>query len=227
MRSCIFALTALAFLAMQFLPAPACSSQEAQLPVFTLRYEGGVGVEEDEEEALAPASSRNRVTLRIMEEWSAAVTTNLYSAVSRKEYLDGPGSYSYFYLNPELAWKVNGNVTWRTGLRTKWVWYDDLLSSGESGDLTSLLARKEMTVKLPGGLRLAPSLQSVFDLHRDDEKTAQQYAAGVSLESRPGDAWRLNGRLRGILNLPLGAPSLVEDRVNYEFALSASWDPNR
>ncbi|MBA7685330.1 hypothetical protein ES703_93749 [subsurface metagenome] len=67
------------------------TAQEIKLPVFFLRYDGRLGSEEiepeeREEEEIEPSSQRHKVTLRIKEEWSDEVTTNLYTAVSRKEY---------------------------------------------------------------------------------------------------------------------------------------------
>src|SRR5512136_2918587 len=94
-----------------FLLPLVCPAQDMKLPVFFLRYDGGVGSEriepEDVEEELFEASSqRHKVTLRIKEEWSEALTTNLYTAVARKEYFLEPGSYTYFYLNPDFAWDI-------------------------------------------------------------------------------------------------------------------------
>jgi len=41
--------------------------------------------EEGEEKGIGPSSQRHKVTLQIKEEWSDELTTNLYTAVSRKE----------------------------------------------------------------------------------------------------------------------------------------------
>jgi len=65
--------------------------------VFFLRYDGGAGSEEIEpedieEEQLEPSSQRHKLTLRIKEEWSDSLTTNLYTAVARKEYFLQSGS---------------------------------------------------------------------------------------------------------------------------------------
>ncbi len=54
-------------------------------------------------EEIEASSQRHKVTLRIKEEWSDEVTTNLYTAVSWKEYFLEKARYSYFYLNPEIA----------------------------------------------------------------------------------------------------------------------------
>ncbi len=221
-----------ALLPLLLLPPLFCPAQEMKLPVFTLRYEGGVGsVEaepgEGEAEELEPSSRRHLASLRIKEQWSGALTTNLYAAVSRKECLLEAGSYLYFYLNPDVSWKVNDRLTWSAALRSKWVWYDEPDSDGRPKDLTTLLARTELSVRLLEDLKLTPSLQSVLDLYRNEEKVRQLYAAGVGLETRLGEGWRVSGRCRGILSLPFGEPSTVAGKLNYELGLSATWDPNR
>ncbi len=81
MKKCILVITILLF----FLPL-ICTAQEIKLPVFSLRYDSGLGSEEiepeeGEEEELDPSSQRHKVTLRIKEEWSDELTTNLYTAV--------------------------------------------------------------------------------------------------------------------------------------------------
>ncbi len=110
-------------------------AQDMKFPVFFLRYDGGVGSEEIEpeeieEEQLEPSSQRHKVTLRIKEEWSDSLTTNLYTAVSRKEYFLQTGSYTYFYLNPDFAWDITDRIQWSTGFRSKWIVYDELDAGG-------------------------------------------------------------------------------------------------
>jgi len=209
-----------------------CPAQDMKLPVFFLRYDGGVGSEEIEpeeieEEQLEPSSQRHKVTLRIKEQWSDSLTSNLYTAVSRKEYFLQSGSYTYFYLNPDFAWDINDRIQWSTGFRSKWTVYDELDSYGEPKDFTSLLAKTELTLRLLKELKLIPFLQGVFDLYQNEEKAQQTYTAGLGVESRLSGAWRLNGRYRGIVRVPLGAESLVPDRFNHEFGINVSWDPNK
>jgi hypothetical protein len=203
------------------------SAQEMKLPLFFLRYDGGVGMEEIEpeevEEELVEASSqRHKVTLRIKEQWSDAFTTNLYTAVSRKEYFRQSGSYTYFYLNPDCAWDITDRIQWNTGLRSKWTRYDE-----NPAGLTSLLARTELALKLLDELKVIPFFQGVFDLYQNQDKTQQTYTAGLGLESRLSGAWRFSGRYRGIVRVPLGAESTVLGRYNHEFGVNVSWDPNR
>jgi hypothetical protein len=212
-------------------PLPA-AAQEVQLPVFFLRYDGGVGSEEiepeeAEEEQMEPSSQRHKVTLRVKEEWSDSLTTNLYTAVSRKEYFLQSGSYLYFYLNPDITWEITDRFRWKLGVRSKWIWYDELDSKGDLKDITSLQARTELVVRLLDRLRLTPFFLGVFDLYRNEAKTRQTYTAGLRLESRLSGAWILRGRYRGILRTPLGETSAVPARYNHEFGLNLSWDPNR
>lgn len=66
MRQCI------AFPVVLLLLPFLCPAQEIKLPVFFLRYDGGLGSEEIE-----PSSQRHKATLRIKEEWSDILATNL------------------------------------------------------------------------------------------------------------------------------------------------------
>lgn len=209
-----------------------CSAQEIKLPVFFLRYDGGVGSEEiapeeGEEEEVEPSSQRHKITLRIKEQWSDSLATNLYTAVSRKEYFLQSGSYSYFYINPDFVWDITDRVRWSSAFRSKWTWYDELDSYGESKDLTSLLAKTELTLKVLDQLKLIPSFRGVFDLYRNEEKIQQTYTAGLRVESKINPEVRLSGRYRGILRVPLGAESIISDRFNNEFGINLSWDPNK
>lgn len=209
-----------------------CSAQEIKLPVFFLRYDGGLGSEEiepeeGEEEEIEPSSQRHKVILRIKEEWSDELTTNLYTAVSWKEYFLQSGSYTYFYLNPDIAWKITDRIKWYTGFRSKWTFYDELDSSGLPKDLTSLLAKTNVTFKVLDQLKLTPSFQGVFDLYENEEKMQATYTAGLRVESKLSAATKLSGRYKGILRSPLGEQSTVATRFNHEFGVNVSWDPNK
>ncbi len=209
-----------------------CQAQEIKLPVFFLRYDGGVGSEElepeeGEEEEVEPSSQRHKVTLRIKEQWNDSLATNLYTAVSRKDYFLQSGSYTYFYINPDFVWDITDRVRWSSSFRSKWTWYDELDSYGESKNLTSLLAKTELTLKVLDQLKLTPSFRGVFDLYRNQEKIQQTYTAGLKVESRINPEVRLSGRYRGILRFPLGAESTVGVRLNNEFGINLSWDPNK
>jgi len=204
-----------------------CSAQPKRLPVFFLRYDGGVGwkeiePEDSEEERLEEYSQRHRITLRIKEQWSEDFTTNLYTVFSDKQSSLSPGSYSYFYINPDFTWDLTERIRWSAGLRSKWTRYER-----GSNDLDSLLAKTEFTLRVVDGLKLAPFVQGVFDLYEDPAKTQASYVAGLGLESRLSPAWRLSGRYRSIIRSALGAESTVAGRYNQEFGINLSWDPNK
>ena len=206
--------------------------QDMKLPVFFLRYDGGLGyeeilpAEEGEEEEIEPYSQRHRVTLRIKEEWSGTLVTNLSAAVSRKTYTREKGSYTYFYLYPDLAWAVSENIKWTCGFRSKFTDYDEEDEAGHSKDLTSLLAKTGFTFKVADRLKIMPAYQAAFDLHEyaGYSQATQTFGLGISSVF---DAVRLSARYRGILRDDLGTASTVDFRFNNEFGLNVSWDPNR
>ena len=208
-----------------------CSAQEIKLPVFFLYYDCGLGSEEitpeqGEEEEIEASSQRHKVTLRIKEEWSDELTTNLYTAVSRKEYFLQSGSYNYFYLNPDVAWEITDRIKWYTGFRSKFTFYDELDSDGLSKDFTSLLAKTNFTFKPVDKLKIIPSFQSVFDLYQNQEKTQTTQTFGLSITSTI-DNVRVGGRYKGILRSSLGDESTVPLRFNNEFGVNVNWDPNK
>ncbi len=208
-----------------------CPAQEMKLPVFFLRYDGGLGSEEiepeeGEEEEMEASSQRYKVTLRIKEEWSDELTANLYTVVSRKEYFLQSGSYSYFYLNPDVAWEITDRIKWYTGFRSKFTFYDELDADGLSKDFTSLLAKTNFTFKPVDKLKIIPSFQSVFDLYQNQEKTQTTQTFGLSITSTI-DNVRVGGRYKGILRYPLGEQSTIPIRFNNEFGVNVNWDPNK
>ena len=208
-----------------------CPAQEIKLPVFFLYYDGGLGSEEiepedGEEEKIEASSQRHKVTLRIQEEWSDEVSTNLYTAVSRKEYFLQSGSYSYFYLNPDIAWEITDRIKWYTGFRSKFTFYDELDSEDLSKDFTSLLAKTNFTFKPVDKLKIIPSFQSVFDLYQNEAKTQTTQTFGLSITSTI-DNVRVGGRYKGILRSSLGDESTVPLRLNNEFGVNVNWDPNK
>jgi hypothetical protein len=207
------------------------AGQEMKLPVFFLRYDGGLGyeeivAEEGEEEEIEPYSQRHRVTLRVKEQWSENLVTNLTGAVSRKTYTREKGSYSYFYLYPDLAWTLTEDVQWTCGFRAKFTDYDEPDSDGLSRDLTSLLAKTGLVLRAADGLKIMPAYQAAFDLNETAAYRQTTQTIGLGLSSVFNDL-RLTARYRGILRDALGPESTVEFRFNSEFGLNLSWDPNR
>jgi len=230
-RGLLFGLLLGLLLLSLVLPAPPVLAQEAALPVFFLRYDGGLGYEEiaveaGEEEEIEPYSQRHRVTLRIKEEWSDSLVTNLTTAVSRKTYTHEKGSYTYFYLYPDLAWKISEKVKWTCGFRTKFTDYDEPDTDGHSKDLTGLLAKTGFTFRAAEGLKIMPLYQAVFELYEyaGYSRATQTFGLGVSSAM---DEVRMSARYRGILRDSLGEESTVDFRFNNEFGLNLSWDPNR
>ena len=208
-----------------------CPAQEMKLPVFFLYYDCGLGSEEimpeeGEEEEIEASSQRHKVTLRIKEEWSDELTTNLYTAVSCKEYYHQSGSYSYFYLNPDVAWKITDRIKWYTGFRSKFTFYDGLDADDLSKDFTSLLAKTNFTFKPADKLKIIPSFQSVFDLYQNEAKTQTTQTFGLIITSTI-DNVRVGGRYKGILRHPLGEQSTIPIRFNNEFGVNVNWDPNK
>jgi len=199
---------------------------DPKLPIFTVKYDGGYGSEEnDEADEVEPGSYRHTVLLRVKEELSRDFMLNLYSALSRKRYLTESGSYLYGYVNPDMAWYIVESLKWYAGLRAKWVGYDELDTEGRSKDYGSYLAKTDMTIKPVDRLKLIPSLQGVWDVHENAQKSAQTYTAGLNMSSRFG-GWELSGRFRGSVRLPLGGESDITSRFNAEVGLSGTWDPN-
>ncbi len=194
-------------------------------------YDAGLGSEEitpeqGEEEEIEASSQRHKVTLRIKEEWSDELTTNLYTAVSCKEYYHQSGSYNYFYLNPDIAWEITDRIKWYTGFRSKFTFYDELHADGNIKDFTSLLAKTNFTFKPVDKLKIIPSFQSVFDLYQNEAKTQTTQTFGLSITSTI-DNVRVGGRYKGILRYPLGEQSTIPIRFNNEFGVSVNWDPNK
>ena len=195
-------------------------------PVFFLSYDGAVGVEETEdEEAIEPSSYRHTATLRIKEDVVSALTLNLYTVLSRKQYLLQKGSYSYAYVNPDVAWDITDAVKWYTSFRSKWTVYDEVDSLGVSKDMTGLLAKTTFTFKLLEALKIIPSFEGVFDLYENEQKTRQTYTLGVSLDADLGGV-ALGANYRGVYRSPLGLESTVSSRLNHEFGMDFRWDPN-
>jgi hypothetical protein len=81
-------------------------SQYPKLPVFYLKYNGAYGQEEDiEEQEMLAEAQRHTVSLRIKEELSKAVVTNVKTVYSRKEYFEQSGSYKTI-----LRWPLSENT---------------------------------------------------------------------------------------------------------------------
>ena len=202
-------------------------AQDAKLPVFYLRYSGGVGSEEPEEDVgLEPASLRNSVSLRIKEEFSRAMVSNLTLFYSTKDYYDQAGDYTYFYLKPEISYDLTDRVTLETEIRSKWVYYADRDSDDLSKDYLELTGGLATTYEPVRGTRITGSLRSGFDLYENEAKSEQSYALGLRILSRLHSV-TVGGNYRGILYTPLGSASEESRNLTSEFGVSLNWDPNK
>jgi hypothetical protein len=206
----------------------AAATAQVKLPVFTLRYSGGFGSEElEEDDALEPASARSSVSLRIKEEISRALVTNLTFFYSTKDYYDDEtGDYTYFYLKPQVAYDLTDRLTVETELRSKWVRYDEADSSGDSKDYLELSGGLSSTYEPVRGTRLTALVGTGFDLYDNRAKAEQLYLAGLRILSRH-DSVTLGGGYRGTYFAPLGASSNAGRSLTSEVAMSVTWDPNR
>jgi hypothetical protein len=220
-------------------PTPSAAEDSPRLPVVTLRYENGLGYREmapdpegevEEEPEMEAYSERHKLTLRLKEQWSKALTTNLYAVAFYKNSEVASDSYAYLYLHPNLAWSLSRRVKWTVSFRSKLTWFEpEIAPLDRSADLLGLLAKTSVSMKLHDRLKLIPSVQGAFDLYQDPEdlsRTSQTYTAALSLQSELAEGLDLTGRYRGSFRYPLGADSTVEQLFNNEFALALTWDPN-
>ncbi len=195
------------------------------IPVFFLKYDGGVGNEEVEDEEMAPTSYRHSVSLRIKEVWSSLLVTNLTTVVTRKQYLDQTGSYTSVNLLPDLSWTLTDSVKWYTSFQPRWYLYDELDSNELPKNHTALRAKTQLTFKPMVGVKIIPLLQGAWDVYGNATKTRQTYAVGIGIDGRIGQ-FVLGADYRGAFRLALGAESEVTDRFNHTFGVDVTWDPN-
>ncbi len=205
------------------------AAQEAKLPVFYLKYTGGLGMEEPEYEdaaALEPSSVRSSVSLRVKEEISRSLVGNLTLYYSTKDYRDGAADYRYFYIKPEVSLDLTDRLTLETELRSKWVSYDEPASATVSGDYLELTGGIATTYEPVRGTRITGLLKSGFDLYENEAKSQQTYAAGLRVLSRL-DGVTVGASYRGTLYTALGAASAESASLTNELGVSLTWDPNR
>ena len=205
------------------------AAQEVKLPGFFLRYTGGFNHEEDEEEAdLRPDSVRHSVRLRIKEEWSSRLTSNLTFYYSTKEYLEEEldHDYWYVYLKPEVSFDATDRLRLDGGFRSKWAQFEGPDAGGLSKDYLSLSGNVGSTVKAGAGTRIVTSVKGTWDVHEADAKSSQSVSAGLRLTSRR-DQITVGGNYKAGLSGPLGENSDEEQHLSNEFGVSLTWDPNR
>lgn len=230
--------TAVLLLTVVLAPALPAGDEGPRLPVVSLRYENGCGYREMVPDPDAPAgedaqmedySRRHKLTLRLKEQWSDGLVSNLYTVAARKDSDDASESYAYFYVNPDLAWTVGPRLKWSFAARCKLTWLEPGAFLDSPVDLLGLVAKTSLTWRLAERVKLVPSLQSAFDLYQDwadPGRTAQTYSAGLALESELAEGVELVGRYRGSFRFPLGPLGTIDRLSNNEFSLSLTWDPN-
>jgi hypothetical protein len=211
--------------ALLLLAPGAARSEGADLPVFYLTYDSSLDSEETVDQ-LEQSAFRHTVRLRIKEKFSDVLTTNLLTAFSRKEYLLESGSYSYVYLNPYATIDLTERIRWYQGFRSKWIFYDEPGSDGESKDFTSLYFDTRLIFKAMDQIKITPSVKGTYDVFENEEKSRQTYAFGLRIDSRLENV-RLSGKYRAVNRFPMQPESDVARRFNNEFGASLSWDPNR
>jgi hypothetical protein len=200
-------------------------ADEAKLPVFYLKYDSSL-VSEETEEDIEQSAVRHTVSLRIKEQFSRVLTTNLLTSFSRKQYRLEKGSYSYVAVNPYVSWDVTDKVRIFQGFRSKWICYDEPDSEGLSKDFTSLLFDTRVIFKPIEEIKITPSVKGTYDLFENDEKTRQTYRFGMAVDTKI-DGVKVGGRYRAITRLPLKEESEVDLLFTNEFGVSVSWDPNK
>ena len=219
---------ALALAAFALISAEVVVAQGAKLPVFYLRYSGGVGFEELEEDdaGLEPASVRHSVSLRIKEQLSRALVSNLTLFYSTKDYEDTSDDYTYFYLKPEFSYDLSDRVTLATEVRSKWVYYDESASSPTPKDYMQLTGVIATTYEPVRGTRITGTVKSGYDLYENETNSEQSYAVGLRvLSSLQGVT--VGGNCRATLYAPLGSANAESRDLTSEFGVTLTWDPNK
>jgi hypothetical protein len=202
-------------------------SQYPKLPVFFLKYNGALGQEEDiEEQEMLAEAQRHTVSLRIKEELSKAVVTNIKTVYSRKEYFEQSGSYNYVYVYPDVTWKITDKIKWFNGFKVKWYFYDELDTYGNVKDFTSLQYKTDFTFKMIEDFEFIPLFEILYELYENEEKSRQNYSLGIKLEY-DFDGLILSGKYKTVLRWPLAEDTVVEKRFDHEFGVSLTWDPNK
>lgn len=208
--------------------AALAQAQGTRLPVFYLRYTGGVGFEEldDDDVGLEPSSVRHSVSLRIKEQFSRLLTGNLTLFYSTKDYAGSTADYSYFYLKPDLSVELSDRLTLDGQVRSKWVSYDEPALSPDSRDYLQVTGGIATTYEPVRGTRITASANSGFDLCDDEARSEQSYGMGLRVVSRLRNV-TFGGSYRGTLYVPLGSASEQTTDLSSEFGVNLTWDPNK
>jgi hypothetical protein len=203
------------------------AAAEPKLPVTTIAYDGSVGNTETEEESLEETTGRHQLVLRVREQWSRDIVTTLEGALLRRTYVEGEGaSYTAFWGGPDLRWNVTDALRWVTGLQVRRSTYDEPDSDGNPRSYTRLRAESTVALDLAKGVVLGPRVLATLELYDNPTKRRQSYTFALGLDARLGQL-DVGADYRGVVRLPLGYFSLVEQRLDHSFGVDLSWDPNR
>ena len=212
------------------LAARSGAAETTRLPVTTLRYEAAQGAEQDEEDGVVePEYLRHSLSMRVKEEFSAALDAALLVRYSRKDFFGAGTDYAYWLFSPELVLRRRGEWRFGASLPIRLVDYQPAEEGFTGRDLASLGARLEAALDLTPRSSLSSYLRGTAELADDPAESRQLYTLGLGLESRLGgeEGWLLGVRYAGTGRFPLGARSTQVPDYYHLGALSLTWDPNR
>jgi hypothetical protein len=209
------------------LGAAGFAEEGAKLPVLSLKYDGSHGTEMDEDtEEFIPAAMRHSFTFRLVEEFSRDLTLSFPVQYTFKDYFSPTGDYYYVRLSPYISWDIGKEHNLKFTFTTKWMDYADLDTNSLSKDYFQISPLIAYAFKPVPGTKFQVSLKGIYPLYVNPEKTEQDYAMRLSLETRL-DQFTVDGYYSGQLRLPLGAGSLVAPDFLNMFGVGVEWDPNR
>jgi hypothetical protein len=201
-------------------------SQGWKLPVFTLAYDVAAGESEDDDgEALLPASLRHTAALRIKEDvGTASFGFSLRGSI--KDYYLQTGDYAYLdashdgSFKPADQWKVGYSVG------VKGTDYPETDAAGLSKNTLALKAGVETAFAPFTGTSFDAAVSGRGVLAENPADPSQTWAVSAGLATRLGE-WQLGARFRGEIRLPMGAASTITSTTNAAGSISVRWDPNR
>ena len=159
---------------------------EPELPVVTLKYDGSTGTEEDEEEGvLIPSSLKNGFSLKVREEFSEQVKADLLMVYVIKDYFEGAGDYSYYYLKPALYLALRERWNLDLSFRSKWHNYAYPDSRDLPKDYLALTPALTLAFKPVKGTKISAALKGDYGLYQNETKTRQAHAMSLRLSTLP------------------------------------------
>jgi hypothetical protein len=197
-------------------------SDSIKLPIFYLKYDYGLGIEENEDtEETETTDNTHKASIRIKDIWSSLLTTNLTFTFFDKNYEDTSGSYNYYSLDPEFTFRFSDRVKLNTGFRSKWYVYEN-----DANNYTDLMFKTALTFKPVKLLSLVPSFKGTYSIYDNEERSKQTYVFGFGITAKL-NAFILSGKYRGTLRNPLNEESTVTMDFANNFGVGLTFDPNR